>query len=355
MGGFAVLEVIEKAKEGRLKLLGPLRTESPILGNNFCFKPQDGVFDGQGHGRFPWIGQGLILAYEVEFLMVKSPNHVYNKPLYTINKLYLLAQLENPRKKKVELIFATIFGALVGSFLNVVILRLPEEGESIVFPPSHCPSCQALIGWYDNIPLISFFLLRGRCRSCQKPISLQYPTVELIMALLSFALFHHFGLSAAFFVYFVFCAALLAIIFIDLHHQIIPDVISLPGIILGFAASFLLPDLTWQDSALGVLFGGGIFYAIAAGYYLLARRAGMGGGDIKLLAMIGAFLGWRSLPFVIFASALLGSVIGIGAMIKQKKGGKSVIPYGPFLAVASYLYLFFADEIWLLADRYYLQ
>ena len=254
-----------------------------------------------------------------------------------------------------ELIFATVLGALVGSFLNVVILRLPEEGESIVFPPSHCPQCQALIRWYDNIPIISFLMLGGRCRRCRKPISWQYPAVELLMALLSFALFRSFGLGAPFFVYFVFCAALLAIIFIDFYHQIIPDVISLPGIILGFAASFLLPGLSWQDSALGVLLGGGIFYAIAAGYYLLTRRAGMGGGDIKLLAMIGAFLGWKALPFVIFASALMGSVIGIGAMIKQKKGGKTVIPYGPFLAVASYLYLFFADEIWLFADRYYLQ
>jgi leader peptidase (prepilin peptidase)/N-methyltransferase len=255
----------------------------------------------------------------------------------------------------VELIFATVLGALVGSFLNVVILRLPEEGESIVFPPSHCPQCQTLIRWYDNIPMISFLLLGGRCRQCRMPISWQYPLVELMMALLSFALYRSFGFSASFFVYFVFCAALLAIIVIDFYHQIIPDVISLPGIILGFAATFLLPGLSWQDSALGIVFGGGIFYAIAAGYYLLARRAGMGGGDIKLLAMIGAFLGWRALPFVIFASALLGSVIGIGAMIKQKKGGKTVIPYGPFLAVASYLYLFFADQIWLFADRYYLQ
>jgi leader peptidase (prepilin peptidase)/N-methyltransferase len=250
------------------------------------------------------------------------------------------------------IIFVTVFGALVGSFLNVVILRLPNEGESIVLPPSHCPKCQALIRWYDNIPIISFLFLRGRCRRCRQPISWQYPVVELMMALLSLALFRSFGIGPAFFVYFVFCAALLAIIFIDLHHQIIPDVISLPGIVLGFAASFLLPGLSWQESLIGLLAGGGVFYAIAGGYYLLTRRAGMGGGDIKLLAMIGAFLGWRALPFVIFASALLGSVIGIGAMIKQKKGGKTVVPYGPFLAVASFIYLFFTNEIWSLAERY---
>ena len=252
-----------------------------------------------------------------------------------------------------ELIFVMVLGALIGSFLNVVILRLPKEGESIVLPPSHCPGCQALIHWYDNIPIISFLLLAGRCRHCRQKISWQYPAVELMMALLSLALYRTFGLGAAFLIYFVFCAALIVIIFIDLRHQIIPDVISLPGIVLGFAASFLLPGLSWQDSALGLLLGGGSFYAIAGGYYLLTRRAGMGGGDIKLLAMIGAFLGWRALPFVVFASALLGSVVGIGAMIKQKKGGKTVIPYGPFLAVASLSYLFFTDKIWWLAERYY--
>jgi leader peptidase (prepilin peptidase)/N-methyltransferase len=255
----------------------------------------------------------------------------------------------------VELIFATVFGALVGSFLNVVILRLPNEEESIIFPPSHCPQCQARIQWYDNIPMVSFVLLAGRCRRCQKPISWQYPLVELLMALLSLALCRTFGLGVSYVVYFTFCAALLAIIFIDLHHQIIPDVISLPGICLGFAASFVLPTLSWQASLIGLLVGGGIFYAIAGGYYLLTKRAGMGGGDIKLLAMIGAFLGWRALPFVIFASALLGSVIGIGAMIQQKKGGKTVIPYGPFLAVASFAYLFFSQEIWWLTERYYLR
>ncbi|MBA3014228.1 MAG: prepilin peptidase [Proteobacteria bacterium] len=245
---------------------------------------------------------------------------------------------------------------MVGSFLNVVILRLPNEGESIVLPPSHCPQCKALIRWFDNVPVISFLLLLGRCRHCRQPISWQYPAVELLMALLSYALCYRFGLSLDFLVYFLFCAALLVIIFIDLHHGIIPDVISLPGIVAGFAVSFIgVGGVTWQASGLGLLVGGGIFYAIAAGYYLCAGRAGMGGGDIKLLAMIGAFLGWQSLPFVIFASALLGSVVGIGAMIKQKKGGKTVIPYGPFLAVASYGYLFFSRDIWRLANLYYLQ
>ncbi|HIJ78437.1 MAG: prepilin peptidase [Desulfobulbaceae bacterium] len=251
-------------------------------------------------------------------------------------------------------LFVALFGALVGSFLNVVILRLPEEGASVVFPASHCPACKNDISWYDNIPIFSFILLRGRCRQCGVSISWQYPLVELAMTLLSLALFSYFGLSLLYVIYFVFCAALLAIIFIDLAHQIIPDVISLPGIVLGFVVSFINPFVSWQSSGIGIMVGGGSFYLVAFVYYLLTKRDGMGGGDIKLLAMIGAFLGWQSLPFVIFGSSLMGSIIGIGAMLKQRKGGQTVIPYGPFLAVAAMLYLFFRREIVFLYMRYVL-
>lgn len=251
-------------------------------------------------------------------------------------------------------VFSAILGALIGSFLNVVILRLPREDASIVFPASHCPGCRTPLAWYDNIPLFSFLVLRGRCRFCAMQISRQYPLVEATMALLAVALFRQFGPTWTFGIYFIFCAALLAIFVIDLYHQIIPDRISLPGILLGFAASFLNPLVTWQSSAIGILVGGGILYLIAAGYYLFTKREGMGGGDIKLLAMIGAFLGWQSLPFVVFASSILGSLIGIGAMIKQKKGGKTVIPYGPFLAVAAVLYLFFQPEIGRMFDLLFL-
>jgi len=247
-------------------------------------------------------------------------------------------------------IFSACLGAIIGSFLNVVILRLPREDASIVFPASHCPGCQTPIAWYDNIPVLSFLLLRAKCRHCSMRISWQYPLVEAAMALLAVALFRQFGPTWPFGIYFVFCAALLAIFVIDLHHQIIPDVISLPGIVLGFAVSFVNPLVGWQSSAIGILAGGGILYLVAAGYYLLTRREGMGGGDIKLLAMIGGFLGWKSLVFVVFASSILGSLVGIGAMLKQKKGGQTVIPYGPFLAVAALLYLFFRPEITLFFD-----
>ena len=236
-----------------------------------------------------------------------------------------------------------LLGAIVGSFLNVVIIRLPRSGASIVFPSSHCPGCQTQLRWYDNIPVISFILLRGKCRFCNMRISWQYPLVEIAMATISYALFYRFSFSLIFGIYFIFCAALLAIIFIDFHHQIIPDAISLPGILAGFAASFINPAITWQSSATGILLGGGILYAIATCYYFFTKREGMGGGDIKLLAMIGAFLGWQSLPFVIFSSSVLGSVIGIGAMLKQRKGGKTVIPYGPFLSIAAIIYLYYQE------------
>jgi leader peptidase (prepilin peptidase)/N-methyltransferase len=256
----------------------------------------------------------------------------------------------------IETFYSTIcvlLGAIVGSFLNVVIIRVPQ-GASIVFPGSHCPGCRTKLHWYDNIPIVSFIVLRGKCRSCKMQISRQYPLVELTMAIMAYSLFSRFSFSLLFGIYFILCAALLAIILIDFYHQIIPDVISLPGILLGFAFSFINPATTWQSSAIGILLGGGILYAIAASYYLFTKREGMGGGDIKLLAMIGAFLGWQSLPFVIFGSSLLGSVVGIGAMLKQKKGGKTVIPYGPFLSIAAIIYLYYQQEIGELFIMFYL-
>ncbi len=240
---------------------------------------------------------------------------------------------------------AFLFGTIIGSFLNVVILRIPQPDQSVVFPASHCPKCKNTLKWYDNIPLLSFILLGRKCRFCKNTISWQYPLVELAMGLLSLALVLTFHFPWPFIGFFLFAASLLVIIMTDFRHQIIPDVISLPGILLGFAFSFINPGLSWVDSGLGILFGGGILFTIAYGYYFFTKRVGMGGGDIKLLAMIGAFLGYQSLPFVIFSSSLLGTIGGIAAMIKQKKGGKTVIPYGPFLAVGALLFLFFERYI----------
>jgi len=248
-------------------------------------------------------------------------------------------------------IFVFIFGAVVGSFLNVCIYRLPK-GESVVFPPSRCPGCGSGIHWYDNVPVISYLLLRGRCRSCRAAISPQYPLVEAINGLLTLFLFMRFGLSFAFAVLFLFCSALVVITFIDLEHQIIPDVISLPGIAIGFVASFFIEDLYqvdkilgWQSSLIGILVGGGSLYLVATLYQLFTGKEGMGGGDIKLLAMMGAFFGWKAVPFIIFVSSLVGSVIGVTVMLIQKKDAKLAIPFGPFLVFGAIMYIFFGRQV----------
>ncbi|MDD2464996.1 MAG: prepilin peptidase [Desulfobulbus sp.] len=249
-------------------------------------------------------------------------------------------------------VFSLLFGAVVGSFLNVVILRLPEKDTSIVFPGSHCPQCNHPLSWWENIPLLSYLLLRGKCRNCKKRISWQYPLVEAAMAVFSLLLMQRFGVSIDFCAMFVFFAALLVIIFIDIHHQIIPDRLSLPGIAVGFFVSFFTEQVTWQQSGLGILIGGGILYLVAFGYYTLTKRDGMGGGDIKLLAMIGAFLGWQSLLYVVFASSLLGSIIGIIAMISQGRGGKTRIPFGPFLAFGAMSWVLLQEQILTLWQLY---
>jgi leader peptidase (prepilin peptidase) / N-methyltransferase len=241
-------------------------------------------------------------------------------------------------------IFVFIFGAVVGSFLNVCICRLPRS-ESIVFPSSHCPNCDFKIPFYDNIPILSYLLLRGKCRSCRGRISFQYPFVEFLNALLTLFLFMKFGPSSAFLVLFLFCSAMVVITFIDLEHQIIPDLITLPGIAAGFIFSFFIPQLGWLNSLIGVVVGGGSLWLVASVYELITKKEGMGGGDIKLLAMMGAFFGWKAIPFIIFVSSLAGSVIGITVMLVQKKDSKLAIPFGPFLALGAILYLFFGGQL----------
>jgi len=241
-------------------------------------------------------------------------------------------------------VLAFIFGAVVGSFLNVCICRMPKD-ESIVSPPSHCPHCGYQIRWYDNIPLVSYLLLRGKCRGCGTRISLQYPLVELLNGLLTLSLFVRFGPSLSFLALFLFCSSLVVITFIDIEHQIIPDEISLPGIVIGFAFSFFLPWQSWLNSLFGILLGGGSLLLVAYGYQWLTGKEGMGGGDIKLLAMMGAFLGWKSISFIIFASSLVGSVVGISMMLVQKKDSKLAIPFGPYLALGSIIYIFYGRQL----------
>jgi leader peptidase (prepilin peptidase)/N-methyltransferase len=241
-------------------------------------------------------------------------------------------------------IIAFIFGGVVGSFLNVCIWRIPE-GKSIAFPSSHCPKCGKSIRPFDNIPVLSWLLLRGRCRDCGESISARYPLVELLTALLSLAIFWKFGPSPAYLAAFLFTAALIVITFIDFDHQIIPDVISLPGIPVFFLLAVFVMDMGFLDSLLGLLVGGGFLYVIAVGYELLTKREGMGGGDIKLLAMIGAFLGWKSLFFVVFMSSILGAAVGIVLILIKGKDMKYAVPFGPFLSIAAVMYLFVGREL----------
>jgi len=241
-------------------------------------------------------------------------------------------------------IFALVFGMVVGSFLNVCICRMPNN-ESVVSPPSHCPNCSYQIRWYDNIPVISYLLLRGKCRGCGSRISLQYPLVELLNGIITLLLFLRFGPTLAFAALFVFCSALVVITFIDIEHQIIPDEISLSGIVIGFVLSFFLQGHGWLNSLLGILLGGGSLLLVAYGYQWLTGNEGMGGGDIKLLAMMGAFLGWKSIPFIIFASSLVGSVVGVSIMLLQKKNSKLAIPFGPYLAFGAVLYIFYGRSL----------
>ncbi len=237
-----------------------------------------------------------------------------------------------------------ITGTIIGSFLNVCIRRLPT-GESVVYPPSHCPSCGARIRSRDNIPLLSYALLHGRCRSCAGAISMRYPTVEALTGAALVLLFHRFGFSPALAVYGAFVAALIVISFIDLDHQIIPDVISLPGIALGLVVSALGQGPPLLDSLVGVLVGGGILYAVAAGYHAFTGREGMGGGDIKLLAMIGAFLGWRGVLVTLIVGSFTGAVVGTILIVARRTDSRIPIPFGPFLALGAVCALAFGDRL----------
>ena len=236
-----------------------------------------------------------------------------------------------------------LLGACIGSFLNVCIYRIPA-GLSIVQPPSRCPHCETQIRWWQNIPIASWLFLRGKCATCKAKISVRYLLVEGLTGLLFLKIFMTFTLTPAILVFWLFAAGLVTLTFIDLDHQIIPDVVSLPGIILGFATVSLTP-LSWSNSLLGILLGGGSLWLIAIVYEFLTKNEGMGGGDIKLLAMIGAFLGWKAILPIIFISSCLGTIVGIPVMLRQRASGKLAIPFGPFLSAAALIWLFWGGAL----------
>lgn len=239
---------------------------------------------------------------------------------------------------------AFILGACIGSFLNVCIWRLPAS-QSIVTPGSKCPRCNTPIRFYDNIPIISYIFLKGKCRTCKESISVRYPLVELLTGLVAMATTIKFGISVESLIYFTFIAALIVTTFIDIDHKIIPDSISLPGIPIGVLSCLAIGSLQFKDSLLGVLIGGGSLFLIAWGYHFFTGKEGMGGGDIKLLAMIGAFTGWKGVFFTIFVSSLTGTIIGVTLMLIARKSLKFAVPFGPFLAIGAVLYVFFGPEL----------
>jgi len=227
---------------------------------------------------------------------------------------------------------ALAFGLVIGSFLNVCIYRLPLK-KSVVWPASRCTACDAPIQPYDNIPVLSYLALRGRCRACKAPISLKYPIIEALTGALFLAAYWMFE-PPVLYQRLVFGCAMIVLFVIDLEHRILPDVITLPGIILGFALSFFMPP-GWLDSLLGIILGGGSLWLIGEVYFRLRHEEGMGFGDVKMLAMIGAFLGWKLMLLTLVLSSFLGSAIGLGMIAIRLGDLKYALPFGSFLAIGA--------------------
>ena len=244
----------------------------------------------------------------------------------------------------IEIILIFILGLIVGSFSNVCIYRIPRN-ESIIYPASHCPKCRSNISPKDNIPLLSYILLKGRCRNCKSKISIQYPIVELLTGLIYLIVYLTYGLSVQTLIYIILSSALIIIAFIDLNEQIVPDVISLPGIVIGFIISFFIPYISFINSALGILVGGGIILIIGLAGSLIFKKEAMGGGDVKLAAMIGAFLGWRYVIISLFLGFFLGALAGIFLIISKIKSREDTVPFGPFIVLGSFITFFWGEKI----------
>lgn len=241
------------------------------------------------------------------------------------------------------LVVAGLVGLAAGSFLNVCIHRLPR-GESVVRPSSHCPSCRRPLSWFENVPLASWLALRGRCRTCAARISPLYPLVEALTGALFVALYLVYGAVPLFVVRAAFASMLVALFFIDLRHQILPNVITLPGLVAGLALSVFLPP-GWRSALAGALFGGVFPFLIAAAYLRLRGREGMGMGDFKMLAMAGAFLGWPLIYLVLLLACVLGVVVGGGFLLVRGRGLGDRIPFGTFIATAALIAVFAGPQM----------
>jgi leader peptidase (prepilin peptidase) / N-methyltransferase len=230
-------------------------------------------------------------------------------------------------------LFAGLMGLSVGSFLNVCIYRLPL-GQSLAFPASHCMACNRRLSWFENIPVVAWLALRGRCRTCRTKIAVVYPAVEAFTGIMFTWAAWHYGPGWLLASRLLLGCMLIVLFFIDLQHQILPNVITLPGVAAGFILSFVAPP-GWVDSLIGLLAGGLILYAVAELYVRLRRIEGLGMGDVKMLALIGAFLGWKLMLLTLTAASVLGAAVGLGLIVSGSGGMKSKLPFGTFLAVAA--------------------
>jgi len=232
-----------------------------------------------------------------------------------------------------QIAILAVLGLAVGSFLNVCVHRLPR-GQSLNSPPSRCPQCDYRLRWFDNIPVVSYAMLVGRCRQCGARISIRYPIVELVTMVLFVLHGAVFGWTALLIPRLVFACAMVVLFAIDLEHQLLPNSITLPGIIVGLIASTVLPPGI-IDALIGVIIGGGVLWLIGEAYFRYSGHEGMGGGDVKMLAMIGAFLGWKLVLVTLVLSSVLGSIIGLIVIAARKGGMKYALPYGTFLALGA--------------------
>jgi leader peptidase (prepilin peptidase)/N-methyltransferase len=243
----------------------------------------------------------------------------------------------------VIIVFLAGMGLAFGSFLNVAIYRLPRR-ESLMWPASHCTSCSRPLAWFENIPLFGWLALGGRCRTCKARISVQYPIVELLTGAVFVAGYFIYGWTPLLAVRLLFAVAMIVLFTIDLHHQILPNVITLPGIVIGFVASLFLPP-GWLSSLIGILAGGGVLFAISEIYYRTRGHEGLGMGDVKMLAMIGAFLGWPLMLLTLIIASFSGSIVGVGLLASGRGSMKFALPFGTFLAIGAIVAAVAGDPI----------
>jgi leader peptidase (prepilin peptidase)/N-methyltransferase len=235
--------------------------------------------------------------------------------------------------ERFALTFAALFGAVIGSFLNVCIHRQPR-GTSIVWPASACPNCGRALAWFENIPIFSYAFLRGRCRTCRAPISARYPIIEALTAAMFALAWWYYGPGPLLASRLVFGCALSVLFAIDLEHHLLPNVITVPGIVIGFLLSVINPP-GWKSSLIGIVAGGGVLFLIAESYYRLRHEEGLGMGDVKMLAMIGAFLGWPLMLLSLMIASLAGSIVGVALILTGRGTLKYALPFGTFLAIGA--------------------